>query len=166
MLADSNLIERLGELLQNAEQAASELNLRTRRMARLYLGPDADEPDGRKPDENDVAKLTEKIDPRPAYWARLERHFFVLLGSLPEDWDNLKDNWKPVERQAATNAWREHVKGEARRALEESIRSLGTTSRVIQAVARVRAEFSDYDLSPPQRKAAKTKRSTRGSKKR
>jgi CRISPR system Cascade subunit CasA len=78
MLADVNLIERLGTLLQNAEQAASELNFRTRRLTKLYLSPRAEEPDGRKPDDEDVAKLTAKIDPRPAYWARLERYFSAL----------------------------------------------------------------------------------------
>ena len=71
---------------------------------------------------------------RPAYWARLEKHFFDLLESLPGDWDEASDDWKPDDQQVAAKDWRKHVKDEARQALEESIRSLGTTARAIQAV--------------------------------
>ena len=158
LLADVNLIERLGGLLQNAEQAAFELNNRTRRIAKLYLAPDAESPDGRRADKEEVARVARAIDPRPAYWARLEKHFFALLENLPNDWDTASDDWRPDDRQAASNAWRGHVKGEARRALEESIRSLGTTARTIQAVARVRTDFNDDDLMPqPQKGQGKTK---------
>jgi len=158
LLADDNLIERLGGLLQNAEQAAFELNNRTRRIAKLYLAPDAESPDGRRADKEEVARVADAIDPRPAYWARLEKHFFALLENLPNDWDTASDDWRPDDRQAASNAWRGHVKGEARRALEESIRSLGTTARTIQAVARVRTDFNDDDLMPqPLKGQGKTK---------
>lgn len=165
MLVDANLIERLGGLLQNAEQAASELNSRTRRIAKLYLAPDAESPDRRQADKEEVTRVADAIDPSPAYWARLEMHFSALLENLPNDWDTESNVWKPDCQQAATNAWREHVKGEARRALEESIRSLGTTARAIQAVARVRTDFNDDDLKPPATKAAKTKRKSEGGKK-
>jgi CRISPR system Cascade subunit CasA len=148
MLADNNLIERLGDLLKNAEQAAHNLNNRIQRIARLYLAPDAEEPNGRGPDEKDVADLIEMIDPRPVYWARLEKHFFALLGNLPSDWDTSSDSWKSDSQQLATNTWREQVKEEARRALEESLRCLGTTARAVQAVARVRTDFNDDDLKP------------------
>ncbi len=157
LLADVNLIERLGGLLRDAEQVASDLNFRTRRTAKLYLAPHAEEPGGRKPDDKEVANLASKIDPRPAYWARLEKHFLALLENIPTDWDTASNDWKPDDQQAATNAWREYVKGEARRALEESIRSLGTTARAIQAVARVRTEFNNGDLMPQPQKAAKAR---------
>lgn len=164
LLNDANLIERLGSLIQNAERAATELNTRTRRVAKLYLSPSAEDPDGRKPDDKDVNAMAEEIDPRPAYWARLERHFFDLLQHLPNDWDVDTGERKPDDQQDATNTWRERVKEEAKRALEESIRSLGTTARAIQAVARVRTDFNDDDLKPPAQKAAKAK--AKGGKKR
>lgn len=145
LLGDAHLIERLGGLLQEAEQIAIELNYRTRRIARLYLAPYAED-GGRKPDKNDVNRLTETIDPRPAYWARLENQFFTLLENLPNDLDTAGDGGKPDDQQTATNTWRMLVKKEAQRALEESIRSLGTTARAIQAVARVRTDFNDDDL--------------------
>lgn len=163
LLDDVDLIERLGGLLQNAERAGQVLNDRIRRVAKLYLSPTAEDTDGRKPDEKDVAKMVQDLDPRPAYWARLERHFFDLLENLPGDWDNEADGWKPDDEQHATNTWRENVKREAKRALEESIRQLGTTARAIQAVARVRTDFNDNDLKPPAQKAAKAK--TKGGKK-
>lgn len=158
ILNDLNLIERLGGLLQNAEQAAYELNYRTRRIAKLYLSPD-----GQEPDKDEVTKVAESIDPRPAYWARMEKHFFALLEHLPEDWDNANEGWKSDEKQTATKEWREQVKKEAKKALEESTCSLGTTARAIQAVARVRTDFNDDDLKPKQQTTAKKK--TKGGKK-
>lgn len=157
LLNDVNLIGRLGGLLQNAEQAASQLWCRTKRVATLYLSPTAEDPDGRKPDNKDIKKMAQNLDPRPAYWARLERHFFDLLKNLPNDWDTEAGGWKPDEEQKATIEWRKQVKSEAKQALEESICQLGTTARAIQAVARVRTDFNDDDLKPPAQKQAKAK---------
>lgn len=157
LLSDGNLIERLGSLIQYAERGAGELNNRIRRVAKLYLSPTAEDQGGRQPDKDDVTNLVEDIDPRPAYWARLELYFFHLLENLPNDWDSENGEWKPDDKQTATNTWREQVKRQAERAIEESIRSLGTTARAIQAVARVRTDFGDNDLKPAARKAAKVK---------
>lgn len=165
LFTDFNLTERLGGLLQNAEQAAFELNNRTRRIAKLYLAPDAESPGGRKATREELDKVAGAMNPRPAYWARMEEHFFTLLEHLPNDWDTVGNDWNPDDQQSATNTWRKHVKDEARRALEESIRSLGTTSRAIQAVARVRTDFNDDDLKPKPQNAAKWKRKGRGGKK-
>ncbi|MBF0566500.1 MAG: type I-E CRISPR-associated protein Cse1/CasA [Nitrospirae bacterium] len=163
--ADVNLIERLGGLLKNAEQAATKLNNRTRRIAKLYLAPGAESPDGRQADKDEISKVANAIDPRPAYWARMEKHFFTLLENLPNDWDADSDDWKQDDRQAATKAWRKHVIDEARQALKESTRILGTTARAIQAVARVSIDFYDNDLIPPLQEAAKGKGKTKGGKK-
>lgn len=165
LLADVNLIERLGGLLQNAEQAAMELNSRARRIARLYLAPDAESPNGRQGDKEEISRVADAIDPRPRYWARMEEHFFALLQDLPYDWDTASGDWKPDDRQDGTNAWREHVKREAVRALKESIRSLGTTARALQAVARVGTGFSDQDLKPQPQRAAQAGRKSKGGKK-
>lgn len=155
LLSDFNLIERLGGLLSNAEVAASELRSRTRRIAKLYLAPQAESPGAQQPNEDDVTKVVDSLDPRPAYWARMELHFLELLESLPNDWDAASDDWKPDDRQTATKTWRDQVKKQASQALKESIRSLGTTARAIQAVARVRTTFHDNDISPRPQKAAK-----------
>ena len=165
LLNDVNLIERLGGLIQRAEQAATELNSRTRRMAKLYLTPDCESPGGNQPDKDEVTKIVETIDPRPAYWAQLEKHFLRLLEELPYDWDEHSKDWKTDDQQSATRAWRKNIKREAERALQESIRSLGTTARAIQAVARVRTDFNDNDLSPVIQKVSKLKSKGKGGKK-
>lgn len=165
LLGNVDLIERLGGLIQHAEQAATELNSRTRRLAKLYIAPDCESPSGRQPEKDEVTKIVEAIDPRPAYWARLEKHFSILLENLPNDWDATSGDWKPDDQQIATRAWREQAKREAQRTLEESIRSLGTTARAIQAVARVRTDFNDDDLNPSPQTADKTKRKAKGGKK-
>jgi len=157
LLGDANLIERLGGLLENAEQASRELHNRIRRIAKLYLSPSAESAGARQPDQNEVKKVIETIDPCSPYWARLEKHFFALLENLRNDWDEDENGWKPDDQQTATQTWRNHVKREARLAMEESIRSLGTTARTIQAVARVRTDFKDTDLAPQPQKAAGTK---------
>ncbi|MBM4026284.1 MAG: type I-E CRISPR-associated protein Cse1/CasA [Planctomycetes bacterium] len=163
LLGDTSLIERLGTLLQGAGQGASELYSRAKRIARFFRVPDGHEPSQNEWD--DINKVVDDIDPRPAYWARLETHFFDLLENLPNDWDAASDNWKPDEQQVATYTWRDHVKDEARRALEEGIRSLGTTARAIQAVARIRTDFNDDDLKPPPPKTDRAKQKGKGGKK-
>lgn len=165
-LGDENLSkrERLGGLLESAEQAAIVLNNRVRRIAKLYLSPASESPDGQQPDKDEVTKVVNTIDPRPAYWARLEKHFFELLENLPSDWDRSVGDWKPDDQLIATRTWRDAIKQEAKRALEESIRCLGTTARAISAVARARTDFNDNDLKPPPPKAKKSKRKSKASK--
>ena len=165
LLSDVNLIDRLDELLRNAEQAARELSSRTWLIARYYRIPADRIPS--KQEKEDITALAKGIDPLPAYWARLEERFYVLLENLPNDWDQAGEDRK---QQTATEAWRKHVKEEARRALEESVLSLGTTARAVQAVARVRTDFDDGDLKQPQAKpsngAGKSARGRKGAKKR
>lgn len=158
LISDFDLIERLGGLLQNAEQVAVEINSRIRRISKLYLSPNCESAGAHQPDKNEVNKVLDAIDPRPVYWARLEEYFYALLESLPEDWDGTEECWRPDEEQTATRTWRKHIKREAQRALEESVRSLGTSARAIQAVARVRTDFNDEDLKPAAKKQRKAKR--------
>lgn len=156
LLQDANLLERLGVLLQAAERAASELCDRAKRIARCFRIPDGREPS--KNEWDDINKVVEDIDPRPAYWSRLEAHFFDLLENLPSDWDQAAGEWKPDDQQTATRAWRNAVKREATQALLESSRSIGTTARAIAAVARVRTTFTDDDLKPQPPNGAALKR--------
>jgi CRISPR system Cascade subunit CasA len=194
ILGSDDLTERLHTLMEEAEaigkrlssglfwNAKSKKTIRTEPVGRvqaiadLVLAPSLElrspgvlrASDGRAPQEahNKAAlDLASSLDPLPAFWARMEEHFFQLMDNLPKDWDSGRDDWKPDEQQAATNTWREHVKREARRALEESIRSLGTTARAIRAVARVRTDFNDGDLKPQPQKAGKAKPKPKGGKK-
>ena len=163
ILNDVNLIERLGHLLKNAENAAQEQYRRTKRVCRFYRVPDGREPS--EGERDDINKLVEAIDPRPAYWARMEKHFFRLLEHLPDDWDTANEGWKADNEQAATNTWRDQVKREGRKALKASLRSLGTTARSLQAVARIRTDFQDADLESKPLTPAKGKKQPKGGKK-
>lgn len=154
LLGDASLIERLGGLISNAEHAALRLNQRARRFAKLFLAPDCETPGRRQPDKDEVTRIVTAIDPRPTYWARLEKHFYALLDNLPNDWDETRGEWKPDDRQVASRAWRTQVKREAERAILESIRAVGTTARALQAIARVRMNFIDDDLKPLPPKSA------------
>jgi hypothetical protein len=183
-----DLTERLAMLISEAEAVGSELSrglfwsattkktIRTEPVGRIQMIADfvlapalelrgngiIRTGDGRFPDDAHNASclnLSDNLDPRPAYWARLEKHFFDLLENLPSDWDGSADNWKPDDQLIATRTWRAAIKQEAERALVESIRSLGTTTRAIGAVARVPIDFSDNDLKPlpPRAKTSKKK---------
>ena len=163
LLGDINILERLGKrtdgLLPIAEQIADELHRRTTGIARFIRIPNGREPS--KNEWDDINKIVKDIDPRPAYWARLEEHFFDLLDNLSSDWDGATGDWKPADQQIATQTWRDAIKQEAERALKESIRCLGTTARAISAVARVRTDFSDNDLRPQPPKARTSKRKSK-----
>ncbi|MFH2046690.1 MAG: type I-E CRISPR-associated protein Cse1/CasA [Pseudomonadota bacterium] len=193
ILGSVDLTERLAVLTAEAEAVGSKLSwglfwsattkktIRTEPVGRIQMIADfALTPslelrgigiirtaDGRFPDDAHNASclsLSDNLDPRPAYWARMEKHFFDLLENLPSDWDGTAGDWKPDDQQIATRSWRDAIKQEAKRALEESIRSLGTTARAISAVARVPIDFIDNDLKPqpPKTKTVKQKsKSTR-----
>jgi CRISPR system Cascade subunit CasA len=163
LLGSDDMIERLGQLLGVAERVGSELGSRCWRIARFFRVPGEREPNEKE--KEDIEKLKQDIDPRPAYWSRLEQHFFDLLANLPGDWDEAQGHWKLDDEWSATRAWREAIKREAKQALEESIRSLGTTARAIQAVARVRIDFSDADLQPAAKKQARAAGRKKGGKK-
>jgi len=188
ILVSVDLTDRLALLIAEAEAVGSELSrglfwsattkktIRTEPVGRIQmiadfvLAPALEHrkngiirtADGRFPDDAHNASclnLADNLDPRPAYWARLEKHFFDLLENLPGDWDGTTGAWEPDDQQIATRTWRDAIKQEAKRALVESIRSLGTTTRAIGAVARVPIDFSDNDLKPlpPRAKTSKKK---------
>lgn len=194
ILGSVDITERLAVLISEAEAVGSELSrglfwsattkktIRTEPVGRIQMIADfVLEPslelrdngiirttDGRFPDDAHNASclnLSDNLDPRPAYWARLEKHFFDLLENLPGDWDGSAGDWKPADQQIATQTWRDAIKQEAKRALEESIRCLGTTARAISAVARVCTDFSDNDLRPQPPKAKTVKQKSESTRK-
>jgi len=194
ILGSVDLTERLAVLTAEAEAVGSELSrglfwsattkktIRTEPVGRIQMIADfvltpslelrgigiIRTADGRFPDDAHNASclsLSDNLDPRPAYWARLEKHFFDLLENLPNDWFGSKGDWKPDDQQIATQTWRGAIKQEAQRALKESIRCLGTTARAISAVARVWTDFSDNDLRPQPPKAKTVKQKSKSTRK-
>jgi len=194
ILGSVDMTERLAVLISEAEAVGCELSrglfwsattkktIRTEPVGRIQmiadfvLAPSLElrdngiirTIDGRFPDDAHNASclsLSDNLDPRPAYWARMEKHFFDLLENLPGDWDQSAGDWKPDDQQLATRTWRDAIKQEAKRALKESIRSLGTTARAISAVARVQTDFSDDDLKPQPPKAKTAKQQSKSTRK-
>lgn len=140
LLTDS-LLERLGTLLENAEAISENLIKRLKRILCLVLYPDSDSINW-----DDVKRMLRNIDPAPIYWSRLEPYFLELLNWLPEDWDMDNNCWKDDKEQMATINWRNHLLREAKSSLEESMRLLGNTARVIRASAQVDTRFTYRDF--------------------
>ena len=142
--------ERIGELqrlIQEAEEwemgkgkdrevgMARQLREKFQQVCELYLSPnyrDRDgklNPNGRKPDTKDISRLTNALDPRRAYWARLETHFQTLLLDIVDN------------PEGAAKDWLDAVEGEARRAFGEAVNGMGDSIRAQQAVARTPTWF-------------------------
>ncbi len=135
LLEDDTMITLLGRTLRDAEFVASDLGRRTYIVAKNFVPPHGN------PDPKDVGHLTDALDSRPAYWARLENHFPALLEGLLRD------------ENAAVSAWRAQVEREAESALRESCRQLGYTPQAIRAKAAVSFQFqADEQAVERQRK--------------
>ena len=147
LLEDPEAVDRLGRMLGDAEFVAGELGRRTYGVAKAFVPPHGN------PDPKDVAHLADALDPRPAYWARLENHFAALLADLPRD------------GQAAKGAWRAQVEREAVRALRESCRQLGHTPQAIRAKAAVSFHFQADAQAVQEERAARKAQAERAARK-
>ncbi len=126
LLASDTLRGVLETGMGDAEGVADSLRQRVYRIASRFLPPDGN------PDPKDVANLIETLDPRPAYWARLETRFahFVVELEAPDTADK------------ALAAWRQDVEREASLALRGSCRQLGDSPRAMKATAMVSFGFT------------------------
>ncbi len=125
LLASDALRGFLENGMGDAEAVADTLRQRVYRIAFRFLPPDGN------PDPKDVAHLMDALDPRPAFWARMETHFaHFVVGLAAED-----------TAQAALIEWRENVQSEAKRALHESCNQLGDSTRAMKAVAAITFSF-------------------------
>jgi len=139
LLEDQKLVELLGVALTDAEFVASELRRRVYFVAREFVPPHGN------PDPKDVGNLTDVLDARPAFWARLENHFIPLLANLPHQED-------------ALGTWRTQVEQEAKHALTESCRQLGNTAQALRAKAAVSFRFQADQSAVLQQRADTEKR--------
>jgi CRISPR system Cascade subunit CasA len=145
ILEDRNAVEQLRIALGDAEFVGRELNHRVRDVVKRFLPPEGN------PDPDDVDRLSAAIDPRPAYWARLEPHFSRLVFDLP------------VRASSAVETWRGQVEAEARKAFREAAYRLGTTGRALRAVARIYTVFVANEAEvAAQRAAAKERKAAKG----
>ena len=138
LLKEPDLVERLERLMGDSERTGGGLVHACRVLCANYLTPEFDElpeekkrnllkPNYRHP--TDIDRLSQEIDPRRSYWARLEGCFYALLRELPKD------------KEAASEQWHKAVEQEARKAFDESANQLGQSARAIRARALVRPRF-------------------------
>ncbi len=123
ILADKELQAITSRALEEAEGVASEMGRRMYLVGKAFLPPFDN------PSADDVRSLIEAVDPRRAYWPRLEPPFEHFVAALPKD------------REGALKAWRQAVKTEARRAMEEACSQLGESARAIRATAKTSFNF-------------------------
>lgn len=76
-----------------------------------------------------AADIAEHLDPRRSYWARLEGHFYRLVGDLA------------VDKEAAAKEWRSSIEREAEIAYREACAGLGKSGLAIQAISRYPTKF-------------------------
>ena len=139
LLEDETLVGWLARMLADAEFVAGELGRRTYTVAKNFVPPHGN------PDPKDVARLSDALDARPAYWARLEGHFMRLLTELPG------------MGEAAIIPWRGAVESEAEHALRETCRQLGYTPQAIRAKAAVSFHFQADEQAVTQEHAERKK---------
>lgn len=150
LLDDLNLAETLEPAIAEAQFVADAMNMSFRRVARLFLAPNCEEPDAAQPDSDNVTRIANSFDPRRAFWPRLEAPFYQFLLDLPND------------RHAALDKWRDVVEKEATRCFDAARRELGTSPRalrtaVVPAVFLTKARLDAKRIEDQQRKAAQNK---------
>lgn len=125
LLRDHDLIERLSGAINDAELVGNQLNTAARSLCMRFLASD-----GISPNPKDVTSLADSIDPRRAYWPRMEQHFHVLLAELPKN------------SEEALSRWRKAIEREANHAYQESSAQLGQSPKAIRARAQTYANLS------------------------
>jgi CRISPR system Cascade subunit CasA len=84
-LEERELGETLGQALGVADKAGRAVNDSIRYLAKLLLGPEADQPGGRQPDKDAVGQLSDSLNTSQSYWGRLEVPFKTLVVDLAND---------------------------------------------------------------------------------
>ncbi len=145
LLTDNDMLERLGQGIDGAEFIAEELGRRIAAVIKVFLSPDG------KADRDTVSKLLEAIDPRRAYWPRMESYFAEFVSKLDGD---------EAHAVEALQKWREAAEYEAKRALDESCATLGDSGRAIRATASVYPYFTADRQAVEQKKQSRRKTKT------
>ncbi|MBT9258261.1 MAG: type I-E CRISPR-associated protein Cse1/CasA [Clostridiales bacterium] len=128
-LREPSRVNDLSLALGLSEQVGEKLGQALHRLATLLLSPGGEDPNGRRPDHNQVNDLMGHWGALRAYWSALEIPFYQLVVDLP------------VHGREALESWRAEVERVAWHAFDLAVRSLGETPRVFKAVARAEVQL-------------------------
>ncbi len=133
-LEESELLGKLRQALEYAEDKARILRKSLRQVAERILAPDRG--GGRhRADPNEVSRLVASWDPGRRYWAQLEVPFRELLVTLPEDLGRDEEGDLEYGRQVLP-AWQERVVRTAQAVFQEVAAGLEPSHRSLRAVAQ------------------------------
>lgn len=104
-LQDDSLVEKLNTALEQTELVCTALQNALTRMARLYLSPDCEKPEGRKPDNKDVKNLIKHWGVERHYWSELEPIFYDFIRRLPNEPAEAEHRWATTLVETARSAF-------------------------------------------------------------
>ncbi|MBT9258209.1 MAG: type I-E CRISPR-associated protein Cse1/CasA [Clostridiales bacterium] len=128
-LREPKRVNDLSLALSLAEQVGEKLGQALYRLATLLLSPGAEDPNGRRPERNEVNNLVGHWGALRSYWSALEVPFHQLVVDLP------------ARGREALESWRAEVERVARHAFDQAIHSLGETPRVLKAATRAEVQL-------------------------
>ncbi|MBI4336997.1 MAG: type I-E CRISPR-associated protein Cse1/CasA [Chloroflexi bacterium] len=148
-LEDKNkdLLDKLREALQMAEEVGKALWSSVNLLAKLIVIPNWDqlsEVDRRRQEgisKKDIGDLVDSLAPERAYWPQLETPFKQLLVGLSQDKNEVE---KDVFEYGVKTLpqWAETVRRAAWDAFDGATRSLDTTARALKAVSLAQRQFN------------------------
>ena len=137
---NKELLDKLKNAIELAEEVAGKLNSHLHKLAALLIAPSSDKKDSRKPDPKDIKNQVNHFDATTQYWAQLETHFKTLMVHLPEDQEI--DEHGDINYGAKRLAeWAATLKKTAFDVFASITNSLDESSRTLKAVAKVEEPF-------------------------
>jgi CRISPR system Cascade subunit CasA len=141
-LDNPELLTMLGEALTVAEAVAEALRDSLKALARLLLSPQADEPNGRKPDERkDVTPLADSFPSLSQYWSQLESPFKHLMLALPQE-NQATDSSTYIYDEKALYEWANTLDKAAQESFQQAVNNLSGSARDLKASAKAERHFN------------------------
>ncbi|MHC1771730.1 MAG: type I-E CRISPR-associated protein Cse1/CasA [Flexilinea sp.] len=129
LMADEDLSSQLQEALDLAEMIRTQLWGAIAKLAGLFLSPDMDLENGRKPAKEDINRMIEHWNPEKIFWAALEIPFFHFLEALVIQPEEVMEQWKAELRSAGLKAF------------EQTVSLSGNDVKALKAAAKSRVQF-------------------------
>ncbi len=125
LLKDEQLVETLGNALQNAEEANTALYIAGKELATWFVSP----VDKSKARRDDYQPILNRLNLRRRYWASLEVPFRQFIQDLPGN------------SETALNTWRDTVINTARHAFVQASAGFDDPIRGLKAVVLARRQL-------------------------